>query len=179
MRRAASHPDVHAVGCTPYVESSRSNALRALRYIFSLAEEFGKDVDLHIDYSLDASAPLLWDALALLKQHTWIVDGRPRQLTMGHATVLSQFDAQALDRLAQECKGEEVVFVALPTSDLHMQGRDVPYAKRPRATLPALELAWWGVWGGVDVKCVFPPPPPRCAVAREKRADRGRAGEVT
>ena len=152
LRSAASHEAVGAVGCAPYVEASRHNSLRALRFIFDLAQEFGRDVDLHIDYTLDPASPLLWDALAVLKQHTWLVHGRTRRLTLGHATVISTFAEQDLDRLARECKGEEVVFVALPHSDLYMQGREVEYSRRTRATLPALDLARRGVRVAVDVK---------------------------
>lgn len=125
-----------AVGSTPYVEKTCELALRNIDFIIDLARADSLDVDFHLDYNLDSEQqPTVFYVLDRARSVAF--EGR---ITIGHATRLSLFSQEEWDRLARSCDGLDVAFVALPPSDLYMQGREHPYAKRSRASLPVLEL---------------------------------------
>lgn len=156
---SAASPLISAIGSAPYVESTRPLALRNIAKVFALARLAKVDVDFHLDYDLDPSlSPLVWDVLrvAQLPENTWTVaGGRTRRVTLGHCTKLSLFSDGELDRLAEEVVVKlqgSVHFVALPPSDMYMQGRGTPYATRSRATFPALELVKRGIPCSIGVK---------------------------
>ncbi len=154
LRHAAQSRQVDVVGSAPYVESSpegdavqqKTQQRRNIDFVFKLAEEFGKHVDFHLDYDLDppgAAAEgreaMLPYVLGLSRGRSWDVRGQTRRVTIGHCTKLSVYTEGDIAAL---CEGvaEGVSVVALPPSDMYMQGRDQPYASRSRATLPLLEL---------------------------------------
>lgn len=145
-----------AIGSAPYVEVDRPNSLGNIRFVFSEALKHLVDVDFHLDYDLDPKRlPLIWDVLSIAaeKGNKWKVEGRPRRITIGHATHLSLFTPFEIVRLKQACdKAGNVYFVALPNSDMYMQGREAEYAVRSRATFPALELTAAGINCAVGVK---------------------------
>jgi hypothetical protein len=145
-----------AIGSAPYVESHRPNALANIRCVLTEASRHLVDVDFHLDYDLDPKRqPLIWDVLTIAAdpEYVWQVEGRPRRITIGHATHLSLFSPLEITRLKEACdKAGDVFFVALPNSDMYMQGRDAPYGVRSRATFPALELTSAGINCAVGVK---------------------------
>ncbi|KAI5477567.1 metallo-dependent hydrolase [Pseudohyphozyma bogoriensis] len=136
---------ISAIGSAPYLEADRSLAIKNIEKTFALAKRAGVDVDFHIDYDVDPSTEaLVWEVLRIAKLagNTWEVKGRSRRITMGHSTKLSVFTEEQLDALRKNLEGLEgqVHFVALPPSDLYMQGRATPYGSRPRAVFEASEL---------------------------------------
>lgn len=139
----------HAVlGSTPYVESTDENQRQNIRMLFDLADKHNRDVDFHLDYNLDqSSTPLVWFVLEEAHRRRWKL-----LITIGHATRLGAFNDGQWDRLAQACHGLDVAFVALPHSDLYMQGRTIAYKERSRATLPLLELQSRGIPCALAVK---------------------------
>ena len=171
LREAASRQDVDVVGSAPYVESlsahdqdslterdskrkQKAQQRRNIEFVFDLAEEFGKHVDFHLDYDLlppgppeDGDESMIPHVLSVASARMWHHrNGRARSVTMGHCTKLSSFSSANIDQLEslsreQESDAPPVSFVALPPSDLYMQGRAHAYSSRPRATLPLLELA--------------------------------------
>ncbi|KAL8291807.1 hypothetical protein RQP46_002065 [Phenoliferia psychrophenolica] len=148
-----------AIGSAPYVEASHDAAVLNIETVFQLAKTAQVDVDFHLDYDLDTSTPaLLWDVLRISKVegNRWDVRGRTRRITLGHCTKLSVFTSAELDELVEELEEipGEVHFVALPPSDLYMQGRATPYASRSRATFPALDLVQRGISCSVGVNNV-------------------------
>lgn len=154
---ACQHRNVAVLGSAPYVEQCLPNeadnysAQQAnVRIMFDLAAKFDKDLDFHLDYNLDQQAePMLWFVLEEAHRHRWT-----RGLTIGHATRISLFKQEDYARLQRLSQGLRISFVGLPSSDLYMQGRDVVYAQRTRATLPLLELALRDFDVGLGVKWV-------------------------
>lgn len=157
LHLSTSSRPLSAIGSAPYVEASRDAALRNISLVFALAKRAQVDVDFHLDYDLDPlTEPLVWDVLRLAKVavNQWDVRGRLRRITLGHCTKLSLFNDAELDRLVHELEGfdGQVHFVALPPSDMFMQGRGTPYAARSRATFPALELVKRGISCSIGLK---------------------------
>ncbi|KAK4701462.1 cytosine/creatinine deaminase, partial [Phenoliferia sp. Uapishka_3] len=159
LHLSSTHGNISAVGSAPYVERSRDAAICNIEKVFSLAKKVGVDVDFHLDYDLDHSTQaLLWDVIRIAKAegNSWDVGGRTRRITLGHCTKLSLFDNAEMDRLAGELKSipGEIHFVALPPSDIYMQGRSTAYASRSRATFPALDLVKRGISCSIGVNNV-------------------------
>jgi cytosine/adenosine deaminase-related metal-dependent hydrolase len=129
-------PQDSVLGSTPYVEQDYNGQCRNIDYLFNLADTFDRSVDFHLDYNLDEDTkPLVWYVFEQAHKRQW-----KKGITIGHATRMSLFSESEWDRLAKLCHGLDVGFVALPHSDLYMQGRVTPYKSRSRATLPLLEL---------------------------------------
>lgn len=159
LDQAASMNEIDALGSAPYVESSAGKPSTSqyarqkqnIDVVIRLASLNEKDVDFHLDYDLDPeSSPMTLYAMeAIRKTPTWSVKGRKRRITLGHCTKLSVLPDSGLDEIhaAIPQEGDDkterspVSFVGLPPSDVYMQGRSHPYASRPRATLPLLQLA--------------------------------------
>ncbi|GAC97393.1 zinc metallopeptidase [Pseudozyma hubeiensis SY62] len=128
---------------------------RNITHIFELASKYSKHVDFHLDYDLDppgseidGTQSMIPFVVSLSQQRIWNhSNGNKRSVTVGHCTKLSCFDEHHLDQLASCFSSSPtadvppISFVALPPSDLYMQGRSQPYASRSRATLPLLTLS--------------------------------------
>ncbi|KAF4617280.1 hypothetical protein D9613_005861 [Agrocybe pediades] len=134
------------------------------------------EVDFHLDYNLDpGSEPLIYEVIKLIKERYYgvpdsrdtrsedvspaaapannVIHGCPR-ITVGHATRLQMFSSDEwvslLSSIASTGPPIPITFVALPQSDIYMQGRahmDEPLGA-PRGTLrvPFLKAKY-----GVDV----------------------------
>ena len=88
-----------------------------LQRVFELAAQFSLNLDFHVDEGLDAQARGL-RAIAELTQN-YGFEGR---VTCGHACSLSQqTDSEALDTL-QLCADAQIHLVALPSTNLYLQG---------------------------------------------------------
>ncbi|KAJ9667635.1 hypothetical protein H2201_002170 [Coniosporium apollinis] len=120
MREAAGREGVDVVGSTPYVEADLDREKQNLKWIFDLALEKGKMLDLHIDYHLDVEKePLVWNALEVLREVNW--EGKAgKSVCMGHCTRLTLFEESEWRRLRESIGSMPVSFVGLPTSDLYM-----------------------------------------------------------
>lgn len=124
------------IGSTPYVEKDYQAQCRNIEKMYDLAARHKRDVDFHLDYNLDFDQePMIWFVLKEAQRRRWTGG-----ITIGHATRLTLFNDEEWSKLADLCKGLKVSFIALPPSDLYMQGRQSPYPSRNRATLPLLEL---------------------------------------
>jgi cytosine deaminase len=112
-RLLARHGGV--LGCHAY----RNVDLEAkLRRVFALAAEHGLALDLHVDEGLHADAAALACSADLAVEY-----GLQGRVTCGHACSLSvQPPAQALATL-QRCGEAGIHLVALPTTNLYLQGQ--------------------------------------------------------
>jgi cytosine/adenosine deaminase-related metal-dependent hydrolase len=142
-----THEDT-VLGSTPYVQGTYEEQRGNIRLLFDLADRHNRNVDFHLDYNLDEETrPLVWYVLEEAHRRRW-----KRSITIGHATRLSLFDGREWDRLAEQCRELRVAFIALPPSDLYMQGRLAPYRIKSRATLPLFELEKRGLTCALAVK---------------------------
>ncbi|KAL7413810.1 hypothetical protein BDY24DRAFT_52491 [Mrakia frigida] len=137
-----------------------------VEWVFELAERWGLDVDFHLDYDLSPDRhPLIWTVLAearsqpafhlpsLSSSSLPTTSSNPSQpspkhrtLTLGHMTHLSLFTPAQLSLLETKTRGLDVTFVALPTSDLYMMGRDASsWRERGRGSFDIWELEGRGM----------------------------------
>ncbi|CBQ71568.1 conserved hypothetical protein [Sporisorium reilianum SRZ2] len=153
---ALSVHDQQTLSETERKQKQKVQQQQNIQFIFDLARQHAKHVDFHLDYDLDPpgseqdGTQSMIPFVVTLSQNptqTWThTNGTPRTITLGHCTKLSTFAPSDLDHLASTFASTTtttvppISFVSLPPSDLYMQGRSLPYASRPRATLPLLAL---------------------------------------
>jgi len=141
MTQAAERPEVDVLGSTPYVESDQTKGKMNVRWINGLALKKQKMLDFHLDYYVDPIKPsLIWDVLDLVKESHWNYRGG-KQITLGHCTRLTLFNASDWERLNHIIKASNlpISFVGLPTSDLFMM-RTKHSIHHHRGTLPIPEM---------------------------------------
>ena len=132
LREAAARPGVSVVGSAPYVEPSVVHAKRNIGFIFDIAAAQNLAVDFHLDYNLDPnSEPLIYEVIKQVKEET------TTRITIGHATRLQLFSPTEWDTLLSSIGSLPITFVALPQSDIYMQGRACAHQPlgAPRGTL--------------------------------------------
>ena len=135
-----------------------------LARVFALAQAHGLTLDFHVDEGLDADATGLRSIAQLTLTH-----GMHGRVVCGHACSLSvQSDAQAHDTLAL-CTQAGIHLVALPTTNLYLQGawdrtpvpRGITRLREARAAGIGTSLATDNVqdafypYGGYDLLNIF------------------------
>jgi cytosine/creatinine deaminase len=89
-----------------------------LRRAFALAAENGLALDLHVDEGLHADATALACAAGLTLEY-----GLQGRVTCGHACSLSMQPGSEAQRTLERCADAGVHLVALPTTNLYLQGQ--------------------------------------------------------
>lgn len=124
LESAARIPSIPVLGSTPYVEASPALARRNIDWIIALAITHHKHLDLHLDYTLDASAdPQVFHVLAQLTHHNWTAANPGKTICLGHCTRMTLFSPADWQRLKSAIGHLPVSFVGLPTSDMFMMAR--------------------------------------------------------
>ena len=124
------------IGGAPYIDRDSHGQIAR---IFDLAEERDLDVDLHLDFSLDARSLDLDEVCRQAERRRW--GGRT---TIGHVTKLSALSPERLAACAERLAGAGVAVTVLPATDLFLMGREAD-RDVPRGVAPAHRLAAAGV----------------------------------
>ena len=96
----------------------RNEGLRAkLEQVFALAQQHGLALDFHVDEGLDVDATALADIADLT-----IAFGMQGRVVCGHACSLSVQDAVQAQATLARCAQAGIHLVALPTTNLYLQG---------------------------------------------------------
>ncbi len=119
------------IGACPYTDS---HPAAQVERIFDLARGLGVDIDMHLDFSLDAADPQLMHVCSCSERHRW--GGR---VAVGHVTTLSTQDSANLAATATRMRDAGVALTVLPSTDLYLMGRDSE-ARVPRGVAPAHRL---------------------------------------
>jgi cytosine/adenosine deaminase-related metal-dependent hydrolase len=120
MEEAVRIEGVDVVGSTPYVEKVEDKMKRNVRWISTIALQYNKFLDLHMDYHLDKDKPAFsWTALDIIKEGNWKGKGG-KGISLGHCTRLSLFGADEWNMLKSKIGDLPIYFVGLPTSDIFM-----------------------------------------------------------
>lgn len=147
LEQAIGSDGVEVLATTPYVEASLDASKHNIDWAIRMAIKYNVHLDFHLDYNLDTKkVPLVWFVLDRLKKHHWNKKQKHgKTICLGHCTRLTLFSELEWERLARETSDLPVYFIALPTSDLFMQGRPdksesalqtvVAAQNRPRSTL--------------------------------------------
>ena len=124
------------VGGAPYTDTDPRGQMDR---VFELAREFDVDIDLHLDFSLDASQMDALYVCELTEKYQW--GGR---VSIGHVTKLSGLSSGQFSDIAKRLSQAGVAVTVLPATDLFLMSRDYDH-KIPRGVSPAHRLLQHGV----------------------------------
>lgn len=96
-----------------------------------MAQDFGEDLDFHLDFDLDTR----WRHLDEAARQT-IAHGMQGRVTIGHGTKLSMLPPEARQETVALMRDAGIALTVLPATDLFMTGRDHDHAA-PRGVAPA------------------------------------------
>jgi cytosine deaminase len=136
------------VGGAPYMDKdSRGQIAR----VFELARRFDKDIDFHLDFSLDVSHLDIEEVCRKADEFGW--GGR---VACGHVTKFSALPPARFDEIAKRLAEAGVAVTALPATDLFLIGRDYDM-NVPRGVAPAHRLLGRGVTCSISTNNVLNP----------------------
>jgi len=143
LLRDALAAGADVVGGCPHLDDDPHGANEVL---LGIAAEFGRDVDLHTDETLDIGKLALEDLARRV-----IASGFPHLVTASHCVSLGMQPPDRQREIAELVAEAGISVVALPQTNLFLQGRDVQTAM-PRAltAVKALEAAGANVCAGAD-----------------------------
>jgi len=141
--REAMRLGCDAIGGIPHYEWTREDGVAEVQFIFDLAHETGKPVDLHCDETDDPDSRFLEHVVART-----IRDGMQGRVVAGHTTAMGSYNDAYAFKLIQLLRRSGVTIVANPLDNIVLQGRFDTYPKRRGMTrVKELDAA------GVNVAC--------------------------
>lgn len=176
LLEAALRQGAEVVGGCPYTDPEPE---AHVRLIFDLAEKFGVKADFHLDFDLDATRMTLPFVIEETRRRGY--EGR---VALGHVTKLSAASPDEVARLAEALAESGIAVVALPATDLFINGRDRDRLV-PRGVAPLDRLAASGVTVAIGTNNVMNPFTPygdtsllRLANLHANQAQLGRPAEL-
>jgi cytosine deaminase len=148
LLEAALRQGAEVMGGCPYTDPEPE---AHVRLIFDLAERFGVPADFHLDFDLDATHMTLPFVIAETRRRGY--EGR---VVLGHVTKLSAAAPDEVARLAASLAEAGIAVVALPATDLFINGRDRDRLV-PRGVAPLDRLAASGVTVAIGTNNVMNP----------------------
>ena len=136
LLRQALQQGADLVGGCPYTDP---NPDRHVELMFDLAEEFGVDVDFHLDFDLDPSESGIPKIAAETRRR-----GYQGRVAVGHVNKLSAMPATQRTALAQLLQQADIALTVLPATDLLLMGHGQDHLV-PRGVVNANELRALGL----------------------------------
>ena len=131
---------VEVIGGCPHLEPDSDSCVSK----FELAERYQRKVDLHVDETLDPAALTINDVVRYSC-------GSGILTTASHCVSLGMLPVEQVQSLADNIAAAEVSIVALPQTNLFLQGRDDPVATpRGLTAIHALLAAGVNLVAGAD-----------------------------
>jgi len=131
------------IGGIPHYEWTRDDGVEEVHFIFDLARETGRPIDLHCDETDDEQSRFLEVVAARTMR-----DGMEGRVVAGHTTAFGSYNDAYAFKLLQILKRAGVTIVANPLDNIVLQGRFDSYPKRRGMTrVKELDAA------GVNVAC--------------------------
>ena len=118
LMEAALKRGANVVGGITYVDADLRHHLDT---VGRLAAEHGVPLDLHADLSIDPEETALREIVAAVER--WGLEGRT---ALGHCTTLAQVDSSTRDDLGRLLADAGVAVIALPRTDLYLDGVIAP-----------------------------------------------------
>ncbi|WP_141604342.1 amidohydrolase family protein [Terrilactibacillus laevilacticus] len=103
------------VGGIPYNDR---DPIEHLNFVYQLANEFGKPLDFHVDFSDDPNQLAILDIIKLT--HLYQMEGR---VAVGHLTSLGSVEHEKARQIASKMAKEDIHVFSLPATDLYLNGR--------------------------------------------------------
>jgi len=143
LLRAALDAGADLVGGCPHLEEAGRSA-EATAFFLQTASDHGVGVDLHTDETLDPGA------LGLVELATMVLDGFDHPVTASHCVSLGMQDAARQREIAELVARAGIGVVALPHTNLYLQGRGAAPMPRGLTAVAALREAGANVAAGAD-----------------------------
>ncbi len=151
LMRKALELGADVVGGIPHYEFSREDGIESIDIIFSLAKEFDKDIDVHIDETDDDQSRFLeYLASKTIKEK---YQGR---VTASHTTAMHSYNNAYAFKLFGVLKKAKINIIANPLDNIALQGRFDNYPKR-RGMTRVKELLEAGINVGLGHDSVMDP----------------------
>jgi cytosine/creatinine deaminase len=143
LMREAMRLGCDVIGGIPHYELTREDGVASVEFMFDLARETGKPIDLHCDETDDPQSRFLEVVAARTMR-----DGMGGRVVAGHTTAMGSYDDAYAFKLIQILRRAGVTIVANPLDNIVLQGRFDTYPKRRGMTrVKELDAA------GVNVAC--------------------------
>jgi cytosine deaminase len=143
LMREAMRLGCDVIGGIPHYEWTRDDGVEEVHFIFDLAKETGRPIDLHCDETDDDQSRFLEVVAARA-----IRDGMGGRVVAGHTTAMGSYNDAYAFKLLQILRRAGVTIVANPLDNIVLQGRFDTYPKRRGMTrVKELDAA------GVNVAC--------------------------
>ena len=143
LMREALALGVDVIGGIPHYELTRDEGVESVHFMFDLARETGKPIDLHCDETDDEHSRFLEVVAARAMR-----DGMQGRVVAGHTTAFGSYNDAYAFKLVQILRRAGVTIVANPLDNIVLQGRFDTYPKRRGMTrVKELDAA------GVNVAC--------------------------
>ncbi len=143
LLRAAIAAGADVVGGCPHLEFE-AGTLAATEILLDIAADLGVAVDLHTDETLDA------DVHGLSELADLVLAGFPHPVTASHCVSLGMQDAAGQREVAERVAAAGISVVALPHTNLYLQGRGLAPMPRGLTAVAALRAAGVDVAAGAD-----------------------------
>ncbi len=146
LLRAALDGGADLVGGCPHLETVAGDGTiaSATEILLAIADDYRRPVDLHTDETLDPAA----DGLARLAAH--VAAGFDLPVTASHCVSLGQQSERDQQRTAEAVAAAGISVVALPHTNLFLQGRGRSPMPRALTAVEALRTAGANVAAGAD-----------------------------
>ena len=143
LMREAIRLGCDVVGGIPHYEWTRDDGVAEVHFIFDLARETGRPIDLHCDETDDPESRFLEVVAARALR-----DGMQGRVVAGHTTAMGSYNDAYAFKLIQILRRAGVTIVANPLDNIVLQGRFDSYPKRRGMTrVKELDAA------GINVAC--------------------------
>ena len=142
LMRHALNMGADVVGGCPYQELNWDDARAHIDHVFDLAIKYGRPVDMHADFSDDATDQRF--AVAGYIARKTIELGYQGRVALGHVTSLASLPPERLDPLINLLRQADITIVTLPATDVYLGGRNDTVNQR-RGITPVRALTEGGV----------------------------------
>jgi cytosine deaminase len=143
LMREAMRLGCDVIGGIPHYEWTREDGVDEVHFLFELAAETGKGIDLHCDETDDDQSRFLEVVAADTMRR-----GMQGRVVAGHTTAMGSYNDAYAFKLLQILKRAGVTIVANPLDNVALQGRFDSYPKRRGMTrVKELDQA------GINVAC--------------------------
>lgn len=136
LLRQALETGADLLGGVPYNDQ---NPQEHIDFLFSLAEEYDVDLDLHVDFSDNPA-----DRTILAIAEKALARGFEGRVTVGHLTSLGAVPPDEATQIIGRIREAGIHVITLPATDLYLNGRAVQ-ALPPRGLTPVRRLLEAGV----------------------------------
>jgi cytosine deaminase len=143
LLRDALDAGADLVGGCPHLEADARTA-EATEFFLQTATDRGVGVDLHTDETLDA------DVLGLVDLATMVLNGFEHPVTASHCVSLGMQESHRQQEIAELVARAGIDIVALPHTNLFLQGRGWAPMPRGLTAVAALRSAGVNVAAGAD-----------------------------